>query len=314
MSRMSSGGDRRGLLRLAYAVPTERLGPATLFSLRLPDGYRIELPEPTPGDSGTEPEDGQRWDDAEPASEHRDSSEPDDGAAGRIIELEQELGELRSADAELQRRLAELTAEHEQAGVAAARADEELKSLRGLYGAVEEELRSTRQSLAQALSELDLAHTERDAARQAAESALSRPRHRTPGRRVRPKPNATPPNRRPSPLWPSAMPRAGTPSPPGPNATTARQAAESAHADRDTAQEAAELRPSRTRRGRPGGPGEPRRTRRGAGDDSEKIRPSTPASRPARANSEARIELLRADATSGRSERRPAPAPARIRA
>ena len=42
---MSSGGDRRGLLRLAYAVPTDRVGPSTAFSLRLPDGYRIELPE-----------------------------------------------------------------------------------------------------------------------------------------------------------------------------------------------------------------------------------------------------------------------------
>ena len=158
---------------MAYAVPTERVGPSTLFSLRLPDGYRIELPEPTPGDSGTEPEDGMRWEDAQPAAEDRDSPEADDGAAPRIVELQQELGELRSANGDLQRRLAELTAENEQAGVAAARALEELKSLRGLYGTVEEELRSTRQSVAQALSELDLAHSERDSARHTAESALA---------------------------------------------------------------------------------------------------------------------------------------------
>ena len=39
------------------------------------------MPEPTPGDSGTEPEDGQRWEDVEPVSEHQDSPDPDDGAA-----------------------------------------------------------------------------------------------------------------------------------------------------------------------------------------------------------------------------------------
>jgi hypothetical protein len=91
---MSSGGDRRGLLRLAYAVPTERVGPATVFSLRLPDGYRIELPEPTPGENRDEPDDGERWQDVEPASEQRDPAPPDDGAARRIAELEQELAEL----------------------------------------------------------------------------------------------------------------------------------------------------------------------------------------------------------------------------
>jgi DNA repair exonuclease SbcCD ATPase subunit len=168
---LSSGGDRRGLLRLAYAVPTDRVGPSTAFSLRLPDGYRIELPEPTAGESRAEPEDAQRWQDAEAAFEQRDSAEPGDDPRRRIVELEQTVSELRSSSDQLQRRLAELTAEHEQAGVAATRAHEELKSLRGLHGGVEEELRSTRQSVAQALSELDLAHTERDAARQAAESA-----------------------------------------------------------------------------------------------------------------------------------------------
>jgi hypothetical protein len=91
---MSSGGDRRGLLRLAYAVPTERVGPATVFSLRLPDGYRIELPEPTPGENRDEPDDGERWQDVEPASEQRDPAPPDDGAARRVAELEQELAEL----------------------------------------------------------------------------------------------------------------------------------------------------------------------------------------------------------------------------
>jgi hypothetical protein len=111
---MSSGGDRRGLLRLAYAVPTDRIGPSTAFSLRLPDGYRIELPKPAPGENRDEPEDGERWQDAEPASEHRASPVPDDVAAP-IAELEQEVGELRSAGDELQRRLSELTAERDEA-------------------------------------------------------------------------------------------------------------------------------------------------------------------------------------------------------
>jgi hypothetical protein len=140
---LSSGGDRRGLLRLAYAVPTERVGPSTAFSLQLPDGYRIELPEPTPGESRTEPEDGQRWEDSEPGWEQPDSPQPGDGSAQRIAELEQEL----------------------------ARGQAELESLRGTHGAIEEELRSTRESVAQALSELELAHAERDTARQAIESA-----------------------------------------------------------------------------------------------------------------------------------------------
>ncbi len=112
---MSSGGDRRGLLRLAYAVPTERVGPSTAFSLRLPDGYRIELPEPTPGANRQEPEDGRPSQDAEPVSGQRDAAQPDHGAAQRIAELERELGERRSADAELQGRLAELTGERDAA-------------------------------------------------------------------------------------------------------------------------------------------------------------------------------------------------------
>jgi hypothetical protein len=175
---LSSGGDRRGLLRLAYAVPTERVGPATAFSLQLPDGYRIELPEPTPGASRTDPEDGPRWEDdapgwepTEPASEHREFPEPGGGPAQRIAELERELGELRSSGGELQQRLAELTTEHERVGIAAARDHDELASLRSSHGAIEEELRSTRESVALALSELELAHAERDTARHDAQSA-----------------------------------------------------------------------------------------------------------------------------------------------
>jgi hypothetical protein len=136
---LSSGGDRRGLLRLAYAVPTERVGRSTAFSLRLPDGYRIELPEPTPGDSRPDPDDGQWSEDAWPESEHRDPPQPEDGAARRIAELQQELSELRASSGELQRRLTELTAEREQAGTAEAQAHEDL----------------------------ELAHTERDAALEA---------------------------------------------------------------------------------------------------------------------------------------------------
>jgi hypothetical protein len=161
---LSSGGDRRGLMRLAFTVPSDRVGPSTAFSLRLPDGYRIELPEPTPGENRSEPEDGQQWEDAPSDSEHRDTSGPRDEAAGRIAELEREVGELRSAGDELQRRLTELTAEREQAGTATAQTDDQLESLRDLHGAAEQELRSTRQSVAQALSELALAHAERDEA------------------------------------------------------------------------------------------------------------------------------------------------------
>jgi hypothetical protein len=164
---LSSGGDRQGLLRLAYVIPTDHVGPSTAFSLRLPDGYRIELPEPTPGENRDEPDDGERWQDAEPGAEPRESPELDNGMARRIAELEQELGELRSAGGELQRRLAELTAEHERVRVAAAAAQEELASLRGSHAGVEEELRSTRQAVAQALGELELARGERDEALEA---------------------------------------------------------------------------------------------------------------------------------------------------
>ena len=296
---MSSGGDRRGLLRLAYAVPTERLGPATLFSLRLPDGYRIELPEPTPGDIGTEPEDGQRWDDAEPASEHHDSSEPDDGATGRIVQLEQELGELRSADAELQRRLSELTAEHERADVAATRAHEELKSLRGLYGAVEEELRSTRQSLAQALSELDLAHTERDAARQAADSALAdRDTAQQAAESARTERDTA------QQAAESALAERDAARRDAESARTerdeARQAAESAHADRDTAQEAAES--ARADRDTAQQAAEANRAERDEARETAREDQAEHARLLARARQlRARSELLRSELKSGRS-------------
>ena len=123
---MSSGGDRRGLLRLAYTVPTERVGPTTAFSLRLPDGYRIELPKPTPGENRDEPEDGQRWPDPEPASPQREPPRADDGAALRIAELEQELDELHLANGGLLRRLAELSAKHEQADLALSDAGKEI--------------------------------------------------------------------------------------------------------------------------------------------------------------------------------------------
>jgi hypothetical protein len=239
---LSSGGDRRGLLRLAYAVPTERVGPSTAFSLQLPDGYRIELPEPTPGESRTEPDDGRRWEDDEPGSERPDPPEPGGGVAQRIAELEQELGELRSSDDALRSRLAELTAAHEQAGTAAARDHEELESLRGSHGAVEEELRSTRESVAHALSELELAHAERDAAGQAVESAQA-------------------------------------------ERDAARRDAESARVERDTAQRAAEA--ARVERD------ETPQSTRGDGDEHAQLTGRV-------RQLEARIELLRADATAAR--------------
>jgi predicted nucleic acid-binding Zn-ribbon protein len=167
---LSSGGDRRGLIRLAYTAPTDRVGPSTVFSLRLPDGYSIELPEPTPGEHRSELDDGQAA-----GAEPPDSSQANEGAAERIAELERELGELRSSDGELRQRLAELTAEHEQAAAAAGQAEQALESLRGSHGAVEAELQSTRESAAQVLSELELARGERAAADEALEAARAEP-------------------------------------------------------------------------------------------------------------------------------------------
>ena len=112
---LSSGGDRRGLMRLAYTVPSDRVGPSTAFSLRLPDGYRIELPEPTLGENRAEPEDSRQWEDALSDSEHRHRSEPGDTAAERIAQLEREVDELRFASDELRRRLTELTVERDEA-------------------------------------------------------------------------------------------------------------------------------------------------------------------------------------------------------
>jgi DNA repair exonuclease SbcCD ATPase subunit len=205
---LASGGDRRGLLRLAYAVATDHIGPSTAFSLRLPDGYRIELPEPKPVANRAELKDDRPWEDAEPGADGRES---DDGAARRIAELEQELGDLRSANGELQRRLVELAAERDHAGTALARANDEFKSLRAAHGGVEEQLRSTRKLVGQAQSELQLAHVERDTARQAAESAQA---ERDIARQAAESAQA--------------------------ERDTARQAAESAQAERDTARQAAE--------------------------------------------------------------------------
>jgi hypothetical protein len=150
---MSSGGDRRGLLRLAYAVPTERVGPATAFSLRLPDGYRIELPEPTPGENRDEPEDGQRSQGVEPESEQPDSRQPDDGARRRIAEVEQELGELRAAGGELQGRLAELAAERDaarlEADAARAERDAALQAAQAAHAERDEALKTTREQQAE---------------------------------------------------------------------------------------------------------------------------------------------------------------------
>lgn len=164
---LSSGGDRRGLMRLAYTVPSDRLGPSTAFSLRLPDGYCIELPEPTPGENRGEPADGDRSADAAAESGHRPSPDFDGAAVLRIAELEQQLSELRSSDDDRERRLVELTAEQTAAGTAAQQAQQALEALRDSHGVIEQELRSTRESLAHALSELEVAHAERDAALEA---------------------------------------------------------------------------------------------------------------------------------------------------
>jgi chromosome segregation ATPase len=180
---LSSGGDRRGLLRLAYAVPTEFVRPSTAFSLQLPDGYRIELPEPAPGESRAETEDRQRWDDAHPTvtvtdAEIEPRAEPDQQAAERTTQLEQELAELRSANDELRRRLDDVTAEHARIAATASAAQGELASLRDSYRAVDDELRSTQEALTGARSERDAAlaasasaRYERDEALAATESA-----------------------------------------------------------------------------------------------------------------------------------------------
>jgi predicted nucleic acid-binding Zn-ribbon protein len=284
---LSSGGDRRGLLRLAYAVPTERVGPSTAFSLQLPDGYRIELPEPTPGESRTDPADGQRWEDDEPGWEQPESPESGDGVAQRIAELEQELGELRSSGDALRQRLAELTTEHEQAGTAAARDREELESLRGSHGAVDEELQSTRESVAHALSELELAHAERDAARQAAESAQA---DRDAARRDAESAQAERDAARQAVESAQAERDAARQAVESAQADrdAARRDAESAQAERDTAQQAAEVaEAARVERD------EAPQTTRGDSDERAQLTGRV-------RQLEARIELLRADATAAR--------------
>jgi hypothetical protein len=269
---LASGGDRRGLLRLAYAVATDHIGPSTAFSLRLPDGYRIELPEPKPVANRAELKDDRPWEDAEPGADGRES---DDGAARRIAELEQELGDLRSANGELQRRLVELAAERDHAGTALARANDEFKSLRAAHGGVEEQLRSTRKLVGQAQSELQLAHVERDTARQAAESAQA---ERDTARQAAESAQA--------------------------ERDTARQAAESAQAERDTARQAAESAQAE------------RDTARQAAESAQAERDEAlRASREQQAEQarltarlrqlQARIELLRADASAARASTDP---------
>ena len=178
---LSSGGDRRGLLRLAYTVPTELVGPATAFALDLPDGHRITLPTPAPGVSRAEPGNGQqRHDSGQPATDAgiKPSAETRERTTESTTQLERELAELRSTNEELRRRVADVTAEHAASAATASIVDEELGSLRGAHEPAGEELRSTRDALAKALGELDAAlgsvrsaQAERDQAVQRARSA-----------------------------------------------------------------------------------------------------------------------------------------------
>jgi hypothetical protein len=169
---VSSGGDRRGLLRLAYAVPAGLVGPAATFALELPEGARIELPEPAPGPSRADTRRGRRADDA-PRRALEAGSEP---ASSRDELMAQGARALEQAHERLQRRVDELTAQH-----AALRAERD-EALREAA-----EARTQRDAALQASSEAAQAaqatRTERDAVLEA--TAASRAAHAQLTRRLR---------------------------------------------------------------------------------------------------------------------------------
>jgi len=141
---LSSGGDRRGLLRLAYTVPTELVGPATAFALELPDGHRIALPAPAPGPSRAQAENGRQRHDSGPLAA--------DAGIKPVAETREQTTE---PSTQLERELAELRSAHEAAG---------------------KELSSTREALATALSELDAARGSAQSAQAERDQAVQRTR------------------------------------------------------------------------------------------------------------------------------------------
>jgi hypothetical protein len=171
---LSSGGDRRGLLRLAYAVPTGLVGPTATFALALPDGTRIDLPQPAPGLSRADEDRGRRLDDAARRPSEADAARastslpsapaPDDDPSPGIRELEQERERL-------QRLVAELTEAH---AAAHAERDEALRGTGAAQAQREEARREAEEAQAQrdaAVSEAEDARTQRDGALSEAEDA-----------------------------------------------------------------------------------------------------------------------------------------------
>lgn len=178
---LSSGGDRRGLLRLAYAVPTGLVSPAARFALDLGEGNRIDLPAPTPGRSRADARKGRRADDAlRRALEATPDSAParDEGPAHRIRELEQERERLQQRVAELTVAHAALRSERDEAlrgaGAAQAQRDEarrETASTQAQRDAARSDAEAARAQRDAALREAEAARAQRDAAVQASAAA-----------------------------------------------------------------------------------------------------------------------------------------------
>jgi hypothetical protein len=158
---LSSGGDRRGLLRLAYAVPAGLVDDSSTFWLHLADGARIDLPRPTPGPSRADAGRGRRTEDA-PWRPFEVSSEPtparEEGISQRIQELEQERDRLH-------RRVDEMTREH-----AALRAERD-EALRGT-GAAQAQHDEARRETASVEAQRDAAVAEAEEARDRRDGAL----------------------------------------------------------------------------------------------------------------------------------------------
>ena len=180
---LSSGGDRRGLLRLAYAVPAGLIGPSSTFTLELAGGSRIDLPQPRPGRSRGDPRRGRRADDA-PWRPVEAGSEPaptrDENSAQRIPELEQEQQQSRQRVDEMTREHAAVRSERDEAlraaGAAQAQRDEARREAAAVLAQLDAALGEAHQARAErdaAVRDADAARTQHEAAVQAAAEATA---------------------------------------------------------------------------------------------------------------------------------------------
>jgi DNA repair exonuclease SbcCD ATPase subunit len=178
---LSAGGDRRGLLRLAYAIPATLLDASATFALQLPDGDRIDLPRPAPGASRADVAEGRRAGDV-PRRPSEPAAEP---APAELEGASRRIGELEHEREQLQRRLAEVTAAHAAvrterdealrgAGASQAQRDEahrEAASVRAQRDAALAEAEAARAQRDEALREADAARTQREAAMETSAAA-----------------------------------------------------------------------------------------------------------------------------------------------